>query len=240
MIIVIGRGHSGTRIISEALNNSGVFMGSRLNKSFDCVPVKYMYQAAKHINAFVKYKGEHRWDFSYLINNEPDKLFKDSINQYLKDILKNDSEHKGWKLPETTFTYPWLTKMFPEAKYIVWNRHPYDSLLSPHKSDRLSVWNVDFPMDKLGAKMRQAVSWKYQYEIVRSTPPPKNVAVMNYEDFVSNNKREKRRLEDFLGFKLNVPKLYVKRVDKWRKETSINWKNFSFLKKPIKKLGYKE
>ena len=79
MITIIGRGHSGTRVIAETLIKSGVFMGDSLNKSSDKIPAKYMYAAAK-INKYVKYKGKYKWDFSYLIKNDPNKEFKNNIS----------------------------------------------------------------------------------------------------------------------------------------------------------------
>ena len=237
MVTVIGRGHSGTRVIAETLRNSGVYMGNKFNKSSDFIPAKYMYWAAK-INKHVKYKGHYKWDFSYLKKNEPSDDFKDNINRYLKPVLDSKSEHKGWKLPETVFAYPWLIKMFPDMNYIIWNRHPYDSVLSPHKSDRFDVWRIDFPLEGIDEHMHRAVSWKYQYEIIRSTPPPKNIIHVKYEDFVKHPVREKRRLEKFLGISLKLPKLYTSRVERWRREPSINYNEFSFLRKPMRRLGY--
>ena len=46
LITIIGRGHSGTRAISNTLAASGVFMGQPLNGSWDLIPPQDMYDAA--------------------------------------------------------------------------------------------------------------------------------------------------------------------------------------------------
>ena len=52
LITVIGRGHSGTRAISQTLSDSGVYMGEPLNKSWDLIPAGEMYDACR---IFAKY-----------------------------------------------------------------------------------------------------------------------------------------------------------------------------------------
>ena len=47
LIIVIGRGHSGTRAISHTLTASGVYMGAKLNISGDLIPPHDMYDACR-------------------------------------------------------------------------------------------------------------------------------------------------------------------------------------------------
>ncbi len=43
LITIIGRGHSGTRMISHTLYGSGVYMGRTLNPSGDKVPPQALY-----------------------------------------------------------------------------------------------------------------------------------------------------------------------------------------------------
>ena len=240
LITIIGRGHSGTRIPSKMLIDSGVYMGN-VNSSYDLVPPDKLYEAARMINKKVRYLGNYKWDFSELKNPPPEK-FKELINSYLNIIMKNNSENKGWKLPETTFVYPWLVKMFPNMKYIIWYRHPYDSILSPHISDNIEKWNVSFDRnDKhiLTTSYRRAFSWIYQHSIINSTPEPKNVIYVKYEDFVTEPEKEVKKLEKFLGIKLNVPEVFTRSVNKWKKNLESKYK-FSFLDKPIKELKYEK
>ena len=207
MITIIGRGHSGTRIPAKMLHNSGVYMGRKLNQSSDFIPPHKMYDAAKYINSFVKYKGNYKWDFSYLLKHYPDRGFLNLLDAYMKDIVENPSPNKGWKLPETTFIFPWLVKLYPDMKYIIWCRHPYDSILGQHLTDDLNLWNIPFDRSvSVNIKLKRAISWKYQYDVIKATPEPKNVTHMKYEDFVQHPKKCTKELEDFLGIPLKTPK----------------------------------
>ncbi len=55
MIIVIGRGHSGTRSIAQTLYASNVYMGSLLNNSCDFVPPHNLYRSCHIFSKYVKY-----------------------------------------------------------------------------------------------------------------------------------------------------------------------------------------
>ena len=95
MIIVIGRGHSGTRAISQTLYASGVYMGRLLNRSNDLVPPAQMYEACRVVAEYVKWQGELSWDFSELLDSRIDRRFESLIDGYLGDTLSYTAEHKG-------------------------------------------------------------------------------------------------------------------------------------------------
>jgi len=233
---IIGRGHGGTRIPSKLLHKNGVFMGTRLNQSADLVPPHKMYEAVQHINKFVKYKENYTWDFSYLLNNEPDKNFIRLIYEYLKDVIEH-KEPKGWKLPETTFAFPWLVKMFPDIKYIIWSRHPYDSIISNHLTDNLKRWNIPIPDQGFGIKMKRAISWKYQYDMINSISAPKNIIHMKYEDFCNKPVKNAKIIGNFLNIKLKPVKTHTRSVYKW-KRSKVDFNRFKFLNDPMIELGY--
>ncbi len=44
--------------------------------------------------------------------------------------------------------------------------------------------------------MRRAISWKYQYDIVKATPKPKHWIEVRFEDFVHDRDATVDRLED--------------------------------------------
>ena len=66
LIIVIGRGHSGTRAISQTLSQSGVYMGEDINASGDLVPAADLYEACCVMARHVRYLGDMKWDFAPL------------------------------------------------------------------------------------------------------------------------------------------------------------------------------
>ena len=136
LITVIGRGHSGTRAISHTLYTSGVYMGSQLNPSGDKIPAQALYAACSVIARHIKWRGGLSWDFEPLFTMPIDSEFEHHINAYLADVLRKRAAHKGWKIPELMLVYPWITRMFPEAKFIHWIRDPRDCILGKHLTGR--------------------------------------------------------------------------------------------------------
>jgi len=201
LITIIGRGHSGTRAISHTLSASGVFMGAPLNGSGDLLPPQDMYDACRLLARHVKWKGGLEWDWSELLTNEIDPIFIQLIHRYLKTVLWSPAEHRGWKIPETTLIFPWITRLAPDIKYIFWVRDPRDCILGQHLTDDLRDFGISYPATA-DVRLRRAISWKYQYDLVKATPKPANWIEVRFEDFVLNQEETLQRLEDFLGIKL--------------------------------------
>jgi hypothetical protein len=217
LITVIGRGHSGTRAMSHTLTASGVFMGAPLNGSGDLVPAEAMYEACRVMARHVRHLGGRRWDFERLRAMPIDPAFRRLVEQYLASVLSSAAERRGWKLPETTLVYPWIVRMFPDARYIHWVRDPRDGLLGRHLTDDLADFGV--PGDRADDAMeRRAASWKYQVEIVRATPDPAHVIRVRFEDFVLRQEETLARLEAFLGFPLARIPVRPESVGRWRQQ----------------------
>jgi len=203
LIIVIGRGHGGTRAISQTLSESGVYMGTT-NDSGDLVPARHMYHAARIAGAYVKSICINDWNFSKLIKEEPTILFKILVNKYLLNILTHNGD-RGWKLPETNLCYPWITQMFPDAYYIHWTRDPRDALLKAHLTDNIFSFNVRTRLSyEPNILKRRVESWLYQMKIVAATPKPKNFIHIKFEDFVLHQEDTLNKLSEFLGIKLKA------------------------------------
>jgi len=215
LIIVIGRGHGGTRAISQTLSESGVYMGTT-NDSGDLVPPKAMYDAVRIAGKYVKATSlvgrthpylskdtNNEWDFSRLINSEPTMLFKFLANKYLINILTHNGD-RGWKLPETNLCYPWITQMFPDAYYIHWTRDPRDALLEAHLTDKIVSFNAPGSWNNTNILEQRVQSWLYQMKIVQATPKPKNFIHVKFEDFCLNQEDTLNKLSDFLGIKLKA------------------------------------
>lgn len=235
LITVIGRGHSGTRAISQTLADSGVFMGPRLNNSWDTIPPEDMYEACKLIGKFATPAGLAQWDFARLLKQEPTPEFRERIHAYLKDVLESPANMKGWKLPETTLAYPWLVRMFPQIKYIFWIRDPRDSILGHHCTDELERFGIPHApvQDTL---MTRAISWKYQYDLVKATPTPANWIEVRLEDFVLHQEETVTRLEKFLGIPLVRIPVKPDAVGRWK--TSPETVDYDFLKPAMREYRY--
>lgn len=225
LITIIGRGHSGTRAISHTLYASGVHMGGMLNPSGDLLPPQDMYEACRVMARHVVWKGGLEWDFSKLHTMPIPQEFDKLIRSYLKSVLDNKSAARGWKIPETTLVYPWIVRMFPEIKYVFWIRDPRDCIIGRHLTDDLADFGVPYPKtDDL--MLRRAISWKYQYDIVKATPRPANWIEVRFEDFVLRQNKTLARLEEFLG--IDLAKIIVRpdAVGRYKLDKGVNYFDF--------------
>lgn len=235
LITVIGRGHSGTRAISETLSRSGIYMGEPLNSSWDLVPPEKMYEACRIFGSYVKHNGGLTWDFSNVLKSEPDPEFVRLIEEYLHSVLSSKSENRGWKIPETTLCYPWILKMFPDIYCIHWVRDPRDSILSNHVTDNLHDFNIDYPACG-DIREQRAISWKYQRELMKATPAPKKLLSLRFEDMVLSQDETLLRLERFLGMPMAKIEMRADSVGRYKNDGGIHC--FDFFKEDIAQCGY--
>lgn len=247
MITIIGRGHSGTRAISQTLYGSGVYMGQSLNPSADMVPPFAMYDACRVFARYVKWNGDLTWDFSKAHAAQIPPRFKRLLSEYLAAVLKFSGERKGWKIPETTLIYPWLARMYPDIHYIFWIRNPRDCIIGSHKTDDLRDFGIQYPAppDEAGKtpaqaeaqeRLRRAISWKYQYDLVKSTPKPRRWIEVRFEDFVLKQEETLGRLEDFLGMPLARIVMRRDTINRWQRDAGTNY--FDFLQPAMREYGY--
>lgn len=235
MITVIGRGHSGTRAMSHTLSASGVYMGAQLNVSGDLIPPEDMYEACRVMARHVVYLGGNHWDFSKLHTMPIDPAFTRLIESFLASVLSSKAERKGWKIPETTLCFPWIARLFPDVRYIIWIRDPRDCILGGHVTDDLARFGI--PHDKTeDVRLQRAISWEYQVELVKATPKPKHWLPVRFEDFVLDQDRTLARLEKFLGFPLAKIPVTPEAVGRWKKDAGEH--TFDFFKPDLIEHNY--
>lgn len=235
LVTVIGRGHSGTRAISQTLSSSGVFMGDRLNESGDLVPPGGMYRASRILSRHVRWLGGVDWDWSALETMPIPSSFENAVRSYLSSPLDSTAPHRGWKLPETTLCYPWIRRMFPEVRYVFWIRNPRDCILGRHMTDDLSRWGIGCPPTD-DDRLRRAFSWFYQYKIVKAVPRPEHWIEIRFEDFVLDQTRTLERLEKFLGIPLAPIPVKPEAVGRYRTDKRRNY--FDFLEPAMHEYAY--
>jgi len=216
IITIIGRGHSGTRAMSHTLYTSGVFMGRTINPSGDKVPPGDLYDACRVFAKYVAWTGGLNWNFSRALEMDIDPEFVEKVESYLADVLENGDPYRGWKLPETTLVYPWIVRMFPDIRYIHWIRDPRDGILAAHRTDDLGDFGIEYPGTG-DILRRRAVSWLYQYRLMKATPKPAHVLTVRFEDFVLNQEETLARLEDYLGIPLGRIVVRPESVGRWKK-----------------------
>lgn len=225
LVTVIGRGHSGTRAMSHTLSQSGVFMGEPLNISGDLLPPGDMYEACRVMAREVGWTSGLQWDFSKLETLPIPDAFTRLIRSYLSSVLQSPAEHKGWKIPETTLVFPWIRRMFPEMKYIFWIRNPRDCIVGSHVTDDLRDFGVSYP-PTADERLRRAISWKYQYDLVRATVKPAHWIEVRFEDFVLRQEETLARLEAFLGIRLARIPVRPDAVGRWRTDSGTSYYDF--------------
>ena len=237
LVTIIGRGHSGTRLISHTLYASGMYMGRLINASGDKMPPQALYDACRVMAKYVKWNGDLSWDFNDLHTMDIDPEFIHLVETYLQDVLppRNRYANYGWKLPETTLVYPWIVRMFPDAKYIHWVRDPRDCILSGHKTDDLRDFDIQYPHTD-DIRKRRAISWLYQYEIMKSTPEPKHCITIRFEDAILNQDETFARVEEFLGFPLGKVIVRPDSVGRWKTDDGVH--DFEFLHPAMKEYRY--
>jgi hypothetical protein len=236
LVTIIGRGHGGTRAISHTLYASGVYMGQTLNASGDLVPPEAMYEACRIFARYVDWTGDLQWDFSRAFSAEIPAEFRQLIEKYLAEVLASKAEHRGWKIPETTLVYPWIQRMFPEARYVFWIRDPRDSILATHKTDDMADFGIDYPKTD-DVLRRRAISWKYQYDLVQATPKPAHWLEVRFEDFVHDQEATLERLEKFLGYDLVRIIVRPDAVGRWRSKPEEDV-SFDFFEPALKAYRY--
>lgn len=232
---IIGRGHGGTRAMSHTLSASGVFMGAPLNGSGDLLPPADMYDACRVFARHVTWKGGLDWDFAQVLAMDIPGEFTALIQRYLTSVLESPSERTGWKIPETTLVFPWITRMYPDLKYIYWVRNPCDSILGSHLTDDLNDFGIAYPpTDQV--RLRRAISWQYQYELVKASPRPAHWIEVRFEDFVLDQQRTLAKLEAFLGIALAKIPVRADAVGRCKRDADVSY--FDFLAPAMREYGY--
>lgn len=235
MVTIIGRGHSGTRAISHTLSASGAFMGAPLNVSGDLLPPQAMYDACRVLARHVRWQGDLSWDWSALHAMDIPPEFSDLIHSYLVSVRESQSEHKGWKIPETTLVFPWIMRLFPNIKYIFWIRNPRDCILGSHLTDDMNDFGIPYPATE-DERLRRAISWKYQYDLVKAMPKPLHWIEVRFEDFVLKQDETLARLEGFLGFPLAKIEVNPDAVGRWKLDEGVNY--YDFFEPAMLEYGY--
>ena len=200
-------------------------MGAPLNPMGDLVPAEDMYTACCLLASHVKWLGGLEWDWSALHAMEIPADFVHLVESYLASVLNSPAANKGWKLPETTLVYPWIVRMFPDMRYIYWIRDPRDCILGEHLTDDLNDFGIAYPPTE-NQRLRRAISWKYQHDLVKATPRPKHWLEIRFEDFILKQAETLARLEDFLGIKLVKIPVNPEAVGRWKLDNQVNYFDF--------------
>jgi hypothetical protein len=207
-IVLIGRGGSGTRLLSAAARRIGVNLGERLNVSGDSMDwSELVYALALRKLAAGRDRGDG-----------PLRLQAHAASLFAHQMESVGAGGWGWKLPETLLILPEVCDAFPDARFIHLLRHPVTSALRrTHKTSRMdneigravlaaAYASAGRPPGKVGKDpdyLRNAYTWLYQVgqaaEFCRRSLGPGRFLEMRYEDLCARPAESQARLAGYLG-----------------------------------------
>lgn len=207
-IILLGRGGSGTRLLSQLVQTLGVFIGTDINESDDSLEMV---------------------DLVYWLTLEtartpaPPLKFVSIIRQTLGGILRKGKVAPeavwGWKLPETLYVLPLILEAFPKARMIHLVRHPASVILDRPRHVTanmetqigrcmLPIAYEEFGRDPLHIGtdphwLQGAISWVHQVAKTvtwcRNFLPPRQHLQVKFEDLVARASPATGEIAKFIG-----------------------------------------
>ena len=131
-VMVFCASHSGSRLLARGLSELGVFMGARLNQSFDSLD----------LFDFVRWLvGLDDPGFERVLAGEAPDLRERTIGAMRAHLIgRPDGAPWGWKLPETANVLPVMTRLFPHARLIHLIRDGRDVAFSPFVAPKDPFW----------------------------------------------------------------------------------------------------
>lgn len=235
-IILLVRGGSGSRLLSSLCQESGVFLGNRLNGAGDSLEmVLPVYQGILE-----KYRAKARWQKQQIVP----RLRAAAANMLIHS--GHNTGLWGFKLPESILLLPELCTAFPKARFLHMVRDPLATCLRrSHMTARLDncIGRISLPLayDYIGrprkkiladsTALHMAYTTIHQLEIVASQLSDMGFNYymqIRFEDLIENPTdcceevskwlnvaRKKNRLETFVDWEriLNPKVVYPSNIE---------------------------
>ena len=128
-VVVMGRGHSGTRVLAWALQKLGIRMGATEDVPTGDVQDLRFSRAIKRIC-----RGSLHLPSTVASEHRRLKYFHRSLDRYLH-WLGHTQDDWGWKFPETYLIPNYVAATFPQARYIHMLRDGRDVAFKHHLTD---------------------------------------------------------------------------------------------------------
>ena len=119
-IVVLGRGHSGTRFLAEAFERQGVFIGGKLNAMFDSLTWGQAIQQVV-LGIYPQYDRVEPGDVWH-------RKIEETATAFLSEGYAGGTW--GWKIGISAFVIPLLANVFPNLRVIHLIRDGRDVMLS--------------------------------------------------------------------------------------------------------------
>lgn len=199
--VIVGRGHSGTRIPAWICHHLGIELGAdaRVHASGDCTDLVFKHHIRKAAQTHIEAGGVH-------------ELAPRALHRFQKAVsgfherLAPRGRYWGWKYPETNMIAPYVATTFPRAKIIHILRDGRDTAFKTHYTD-----NTRHALARAILRERDALalphhlqaahSWAFQVELFdafSSAFPGTRVLDLRFEEVVQNPVETGHRISDFL------------------------------------------
>ncbi|MFZ9046351.1 MAG: sulfotransferase family protein [Cyclobacteriaceae bacterium] len=196
-LVIMGRGHSGTRVFSEFCEMVGYDLDAKnIMSTGDASNIRFTNEIKKIALCFLK-NGD---------SEKTVKWFKAVVWSYYNG-LQVSPDNWGWKFPETYLIAPIVIKVFPNAKILHIVRDGRDIAFKTHQTDR-----PDRPLGRLILKnmgvmdkphyVQAAASWRFQvdgFDRWKSNIPINQLHEVTFESFIQDPLDEGQKIADFLG-----------------------------------------
>ncbi|HPA17695.1 MAG TPA: sulfotransferase [Verrucomicrobiae bacterium] len=143
-IVVYNKSHSGSRLLANLLEASGIFLGANLNESRDSLDILRLVESLV---------GQYYPDYGPLWKNPRDggelaDLARSAFDAHLEGCWPG--QPWGWKLCETAYVLPVIDRIFPDAKYIHLIRDGRDVAFCDHQAPNTAFWRkIYFDTDRI-------------------------------------------------------------------------------------------
>jgi hypothetical protein len=232
--IVIGAlGGSGTRVLADALIESGADLGSEFNRARDNLIFTALFKRPRwleragdarihrQLDTFVRYMRGRRYKPSdYLrlaasvIDHEPALSMPQSARRVARAVTNRPSAAAGasvwgWKEPNSHVFLPQLIDHFPGLRYVHVVRHGLDMAYTRNRT-QLEIWGPHFgitvPADGAAAEAAQLDLWiaTTRRAVDLGARLGERFLLLRFDDLCREPERELRRLFDLAGLDVDA------------------------------------
>jgi hypothetical protein len=229
--VIINTAHSGSRLLARVLMDAGIYMGSNLNKSLDCLEIRPLVEHAVLASASGVPVGAE------LEDPQSRRLAERHFATHLRGI--GATTRWGWKLCETLLIVPLIRRYFPQAVFIHLVRDGRDVALSPFVAPKAPFWRKvyfggsdlrswhGYPITQRAYRAHgmlfNAHRWRYHVDLARSFSQTlgERYIEVRYEDLVLDYETTANRLFARLSLPAvepgERPELLASSIGKWRR-----------------------
>ncbi len=198
-VVLMGRGHSGTRVLSRVCTALGLNLGaSDTLATGDADDQIFTQQIKKVATNNVATTAPQALQERDLVE------FQQAVAGYYERLGRPDQQW-GWKFPETYLIAPYIAKTFPQARYIHLVRDGRDIAFKRHLTDdpqRTLGWKL---LSYCGALhlphyLQAGISWAFQvdnFDRFRSTVPTGQILDVTFEDLCLHSQQVAHHIGDF-------------------------------------------